>query len=112
MECRKELLRRSALMDLLMLLYTVFPIEQRHSWSEADFKEAAEFYCSDCPVVQTFLETPLPVTASSSKEDNEKAYQFYDLFFEFYTNILEMDDSPLHDAISLFTQTSKRFFPI
>jgi len=43
---QNEWVRRAAIVELLWMLYSVFPYNQR-AWKDADFKEAADFFFDD-----------------------------------------------------------------
>lgn len=105
-ECWAEMMRRCALMDLLMLIYTVFPVDDRKSWEDQDFIDAADFFHNDYPLVGTYLKTPIPEDFTGAGKEN--SHCFYDHFFEFYKNLCRMDDSPLRDAVTFLTKKKQK----
>ena len=104
-EACKEMMRRCALMDLLTLMYTIFPFDQQHSWRIEDYRDAADFYHKSYPVISSYLGDEggdmdnavslTPDTYAASVDEREKAHRFYDLFHEVYMLIYNMEDSPL-----------------
>lgn len=90
-----ELRRRCALMDLLTLLYAVFPFEQRHAWKAADFNYAADFYHTEYPIVSTYIRSAKKILPSKCKE----LQRYYDLYHEAFMHIFNRVDSPLKIAV-------------
>lgn len=107
-EACKEMMRRCALIDLLTLMYTIFPFDKQHSWKAEDYKVAADFYCEDYPIMSCYDSKSSdssskidmrPDVYAVSIDEREKAHQFYDLFHECYMLIYNMKDSPLKVAL-------------
>jgi hypothetical protein len=107
-EACKEMMRRCALMDLLTLMYMLFPFDQQHGWQAEDYKAAADFYCESYPIMSCYDGNSSdsknkmdirPNVYAASMDEREKAHQFYDLFHECYMLIYNMNDSPLKAAM-------------
>ncbi len=104
-EISKEIMRRRALMDLLLIMYTVFPFEQQHAWTQVDFENAATFYKETYPLIRTYIsEGELPNPFLGTPDEKEKAHCFYDMFHAYYMEIYNMDASPLKDAVMTLTR--------
>lgn len=108
-EIQKEMMRRCALMDLLLIMYTVFPFERQHAWAHVDFENAAKFYSETYPIIPTYISREeLPNLFFGTPEDKEKAHCFFDMFHEFYMEIYNMDASPLKDAVVKLTSKKRK----
>ena len=44
---------RNTLADVLSLMYLLYPTEHQPSWTDKDFKDAADFFKSDYPIVES-----------------------------------------------------------
>lgn len=98
-----ELRRRCALMDLLTLLYAVFPFEQQHAWKAADFNAAANFYHTEYPIVPTFVRRGKELPPDGSEE----AQRYCDLYHKAFKHIFNRVESPLKIASDrLYTKQS------
>lgn len=89
-----ELRRRCALMDLLTLLYAVFPFEQQHAWKTADYHAAAEFFHTEYPIVPTYIRSGMELPPAGC----EDAQCYCDLYYKAFKHIFNRVDSPLKIA--------------
>ena len=107
-EITKEHLKRAAQMDLLALLYTAFPFEQMHAWSDEDFQNAADFYNNDYPIVPSYLHSQPPSFNSNSAMQSEQIHCYYDLYHQQYAALYNFEGSPLKAFLDLSNSKQHR----
>ena len=82
----RELLRRTAISNLIDSLYSACSFKQR-TWTDADFRDAAEFFYNQYPILFEFTNLEVP-------ETEEKAQTYYD-YYHFYYIALVNDETTL-----------------
>lgn len=98
-EVLKETMRRRALKDLLVLLYTVFPVDKRHAWYAEDYIYAAKFYHEEYPFISEFCKKSFPYLRAEKQDEREKAHQYYDIYHQFYLQLYNMENSQIRGAV-------------